>query len=105
MTCVFAIGSHATGCMVNFTDFEDSDNNGLIITRADNCQSCSTVVDYIETGRYNITVYEIVNNTYTIVEHLAIGNFSIVKPNTHLSTFAIQSVIISTIGIHIVYSV
>ena len=98
VTCVFAIGSHATGCMVEFTDIEDSNNNRVIITRADNCQSCSTVVDYIETGLYNITVYEIVNNTYTIVEHLAIKSYSIVMPNPHLSTFVVQSAITTTLG-------
>ena len=57
--------------IVNNTESDNNTENEVIITRANNCrQSCSTVVDYIETGLYNITVYEIVNNTYTIVEHL-----------------------------------
>ena len=61
ITCIFAIGSNATGCLVIFTS--SSDYEQVVNVYKVDDSTVSSITTIVPDGTYNVTVYDVVGDS------------------------------------------
>ena len=66
ITCIFAIGSTATGCLVIFTSSSDYEQQVANVYKVDDSTVSSTTTT-VPDGTYDVTVYDVVGGSTVVV--------------------------------------
>ena len=61
ITCIFAIDSNATGCLVIFTSSSDYEQQVVNVYKVDD-STVSSITTTVPDGTYDVTVYDVVGD-------------------------------------------
>ena len=62
ITCIFAIDSNATGCLVIFTNSSDYEQVVTLLYKVDD-STVSSITTTVPDGTYDVTVYDVVGDS------------------------------------------